>query len=223
MAAKRTRIEPEPISITPPQKINLFEGIDLNALSAALSPPSPSEPLFTPEPDTLAAPLSADSNTSTDHAPEPSLNETPSESTAARAISKRASSARSSTPPIPRSSTPKRMRQRSIQQPSKAAKPSAGKLDLFEVESTHLIFTEIQLKTLSYLIKVSESSLNFTNSNLISNAVGGTPLGIKDTLRRLRNRGIVRTRKDTLEGGIQGFWIEIDSELIFKLRSLYSI
>lgn len=213
MAAKRTRIEPEPISITPPQKINLFEGIDLNALSAALSPPSPSEPQFTPE---TAAPKGlqpADSRASSDLPPEPSIEEVPRESTTQKVVSKRSASTRSS--------APKRKRQASVRQPSKAAKPSAPNINLLDIENAHLILTEIQLKTLSYLIKVSESSLNFTNSNLISNAVGGTPLGIKDTLRRLRNRGIVRTKKDTLEGGVQGFWVEIDSDIINKLRLLY--
>lgn len=223
MAAKRTRIEPEPISITPPQKINLFEGIDLNALSAALSPPSPSEPQFTPE---TAAPKGlqpADSRASSDLPPEPSIEEVPRESTTQKVVSKRSASTRSSAPKSPLPSAPKRKRQASVRQPSKAAKPSAPNINLLDIENAHLILTEIQLKTLSYLIKVSESSLNFTNSNLISNAVGGTPLGIKDTLRRLRNRGIVQTKKDTLEGGVQGFWVEIDSDIINKLRLLYTL
>lgn len=223
MAAKRTRIEPEPISITPPQKINLFEGIDLNALSAALSPPSPSDPQFTPETEASDGLLQADSIVPSTVVPESSVSEEPIAPTTANAISRPPSSTRSSKPPFPRLSTPKRKRQSSVRQPSKAVKSSAPKIDLFEVDNTFLILTEMQLKTLSYLIKVSESSLNFTNSNLISNAVGGTPLGAKDTLRRLRKRGIIRTRKDTLDGGIHGFWIEIDTDLIQKIRDLYSI
>lgn len=223
MAAKRTRIEPEPISITPPQKINLFEGIDLNALSAALSPPSPSELPITPETTGPTGPQLADSPASSDLPPEPSIEEVPRESTTQKVVSKRSASTRSSAPKSPLTSAPKRKRQASVRQPSKAAKPSAPNINLLDIENAHLILTEIQLKTLSYLIKVSESSLNFTNSNLISNAVGGTPLGIKDTLRRLRNRGIVRTQKDTLEGGVQGFWVEIDSDIINKLRLLYTL
>lgn len=216
MAAKRTRIEPEPISITPPQKINLFEGIDLNALSAALSPPSPSEPLSTVETKTPPEPLSADSNVvALDLPAEPLLKEESIEPRVTKTPSKR--------PASTRLSTSKRSRPSPVRQPSKAPKPSAPKIDLFEIDNTLLILTEIQLKTLSYLIKVSESSLNFTNSNLICNAVGGTPLGTKDTLRRLRKRGIIRTKKDTLEGGIHGFWIEFDQELLSKIKQLYSI
>lgn len=223
MAAKRTRIEPEPISITPPQKINLFEGIDLNALSAALSPPSPSEPPITPETAAPKGPLPAGSHASSDLPPEPSIEEDPREPTTPKAVLKRSASTRSSAPKSPGLSAPKSKRQASVRQPSKAAKQFAPNVDLLDIEHAHLILTEIQLKTLSYLIKVSESSLNFTNSTLISNAVGSTPLGIKDTLRRLRNRGIVRTKKDTLEGGIQGFWVELDSIIVNQIRLLYNL